>query len=113
MFISIKERSLKDIVSMGVEEVRKLIFDQKLKDIILEKCKNGTIHVKTQPEMQRYIEHGLSALYFDSKLVKEIKVENINRLSLVSILIMMNHRNALKWVLETTLCPLVEVFDSV
>ena len=98
---------------MGVDEVRKLIFDQKLKDIILEKCINGTIHVRTQDEIQRYIKHGLRALYFDSKLVKEIKVENINRLSLLSILIMRDHRNALKWVLETTLCPLVELFDSV
>jgi hypothetical protein len=51
MLISIKERSLKDIVSMGVDEVRKLIFDQKLKDIILEKCINGTMHVRTQDEI--------------------------------------------------------------
>ena len=44
-----------DIVSKEVDEVRNIIFDQKLKNIILEKCKNGTIHIKTQDEVKRYI----------------------------------------------------------
>ena len=53
--IRINQRNLKDIVSKEVDEVRNIIFDQNLKNIILEKCKNGTLHIKTQDEVKRYI----------------------------------------------------------
>ncbi len=48
------------------------------------------------------MEHGLSYLYFDAKELKDLRLGNLKRLSVVSILIMKNHLESLKWVLEIT-----------
>lgn len=59
-----------------------------------------------------FIENGLNCLYFDAKELSDLRLGNLTKLSVISILIMKNHLESIKWVLETTQCPLTEIFDS-
>ena len=48
------------------------------------------------------MEHGLSNIYYDAKDLKDLRLANLTKLSVVSILIMKNHLESLRWVLEIT-----------
>ena len=70
--------------------------------LILERSLNGTVHSSAGIEITMLIEHGLNNLYFDAKELGDLRLGNLTKLSLVSILIITNHLESLKWVLKTT-----------
>jgi len=83
-----------------------------VKENILERSLNGTIHSSADIDITIFIENGLNCLYFDAKELTDLRLGNLTKLSVISILIMKNHLESLKWVLKETHCPLTEIFDS-
>ena len=101
---------LTDDIKQEIDKVKKLIFNSELKDLILKQCLNGTLHSSPENtddnfqriEITNLMEHGLSNIYFDAKDLKDLRLANLTKLSVVSILIMKNHLESLRWVLEIT-----------
>ena len=101
---------LTDDIKQEIDKVKKLIFNSELKDLILKQCLNGTLHSSPENtddhfqriEITNLMEHGLSNIYFDAKDLKDLRLANLTKLSVVSILIMKNHLESLEWVLKIT-----------